>query len=61
MTDIYCTSFCNFGHSLKTGRPIGHECFVLDPKMLQRERAGEHVPNIVKEPRQEVKGKKGNQ
>lgn len=57
-TGIYCTSFCNFGHSLKTGRPIGHECYILDPKALQAERDGTYVPNIIREPRQLVIGRK---
>jgi hypothetical protein len=37
---FYVTSFCNFAHSLKTGRPIGHECYILPPKGLQAERDG---------------------
>jgi hypothetical protein len=38
---IFCTSFCNHGHDLKTGRPIDHECYVLNPKALQAERGGD--------------------
>jgi hypothetical protein len=38
---IYCTSFCNQGHDLQTGRPINHECIVLPPKALQAERDGD--------------------
>ena len=34
---IYCTSFCNFGHDLDTGRPIGHECYVIWPSLLKAE------------------------
>lgn len=39
--DIYCTSFCNRGHDLSTGRPIDHECYVLNPKALQAECDGD--------------------
>lgn len=35
---IYCTSFCNSGHDLKTGRPIEHECYIIPPKLLRAER-----------------------
>lgn len=38
--DVYCTSFCNFGHSTKTGRPIGHECYIIPPSMLKIEMEG---------------------
>jgi hypothetical protein len=34
---FYVTTFCNFAHWLKTGRPIGHECYILPPKDLKRE------------------------
>lgn len=35
---IYCTSFCNYGHAIATGRPVGHECYVIPPKLLIAER-----------------------
>ena len=55
---VYCTSFCNFGHRLDTGRPVGHECYILDPKKLQAEARGESVEGrMVKEPVQVVKGR----
>lgn len=38
MGAYYCTSFCNFAHSLKTGRPIGHECYIIPPAALRIER-----------------------
>jgi hypothetical protein len=41
---IYCTSFCNFGHYTDTGRPIGHECYVIPPKLLELEMMGEPWP-----------------
>lgn len=59
--DWYVTTFCNHPHSLKTGRPLGHECYVLDPKKLKIEAFGdvaEIKDGIVKEPRQIVNGRK---
>jgi hypothetical protein len=38
---IYCTTFCNRAHNVKTGRPIDHECYILPPAALQAERAGD--------------------
>ena len=35
---VYRTSFCNFGHNLKTGRPVGHECYIIPPELLRAER-----------------------
>jgi hypothetical protein len=37
----FCTSFCNFAHYQDTGRPIGHECYVIAPKALAEEMRGE--------------------
>lgn len=37
---FYVTTFCNFAHRLKDGKPIEHECYVLRPKSLQLEREG---------------------
>ncbi len=39
--EIYCTSYCNHGHFVKTGRPVGHECRVIPPKALEAERSGD--------------------
>lgn len=39
----FVTSFCNFPHRLSDGKPINHECFVLDPKGLAAERAGDFM------------------
>lgn len=56
--EIYCTSFCNFGHWRDTGRPVGHECYVLLPSVMERERNGERdLPSIVREPRRIVIGR----
>ena len=38
---VFCSTFCNSGHSIKTGRPIGHQCRVIPPKALALERAGD--------------------
>jgi len=38
---IYCTSYCNKGHRLHDGKPVGHECHVLPSKALASERAGD--------------------
>jgi hypothetical protein len=39
---IYVTSFYNWAHNLKTGRPIGHECYIIPPAALQAEIAGDY-------------------
>ena len=58
MAKIYCTTFCNKGHRLDNGRPVAHECYVLDPKKLQAEARGEEIEgSIVKEPRLVVRGR----
>lgn len=38
---FYCTSFCNQAHRLRDGKPIDHECYVINPKALAAERAGD--------------------
>jgi len=45
---IYCTSFCNFGHYLDTGRPIGHECYIIPPRFLQMEREDKPWPEAAR-------------
>jgi hypothetical protein len=40
--DMYATTYCNRPHDVTTGRPIGHECYILSPKGLQAERRGDH-------------------
>lgn len=37
---IYCTTYCNFGHRLSDGKPLWHECYILPPKALAAEKAG---------------------
>lgn len=36
----YCTTYCNQPHSLSTGRPLNHECYVLPPHALALEQRG---------------------
>lgn len=38
--DVWCTSYCNHGHHMRTGKPIGHRCYVLPPAALRFEREG---------------------
>jgi hypothetical protein len=38
MPDYFVTSFCNFPHRLRDGKPVEHECYVLRPRSLQLER-----------------------
>lgn len=39
---VYCTTYCNKGHVVKTGYPVGHECHVLPPEALASEMAGDY-------------------
>jgi len=39
MSGIYCTTYCNQGHDLRTGHPVGHECRIIPPAALAAERA----------------------
>jgi len=34
---LYVTTFCNFAHCTKTGKPINHECYVIPPRLLRAE------------------------
>jgi len=38
---IYCTTYCNRGHVVRTGRPVGYCCRVIPPKALRAEMAGD--------------------
>lgn len=40
--EIYCSTYCNFGHRMKDGRPVEHECRVIPPAALRAERAGDY-------------------
>jgi hypothetical protein len=51
---LYTTAFCNRAHRLRDGKPVGHECYVLDPAKLRLESehgAGAVEGSIVREPR----------
>lgn len=39
---FFVTSFCNFAHRLSDGKPIKHECWILNPAALQAEREGDY-------------------
>lgn len=39
---FYVTTYCNRAHSLKTGRPIGHECYTIPVAALRAEREGNY-------------------
>lgn len=38
----YISTYCNFGHDVKTGKPIDHECVIIPPKALAAEMAGDY-------------------
>jgi hypothetical protein len=59
--DFYTTTFCNKPHRLTTGRPIGHECYILDPKKLGVEYLGgvsRIQGSIIKQPPRIVRGRR---
>ena len=43
---IYVTTYCNFAHDVKTGKPIEHECIIIPPKALAAEMAGDYEAAI---------------
>ena len=38
--EVYCTTYCNFGHDVETGEPVDHECYPIPPEALEAEMAG---------------------
>lgn len=57
---FYVSTYCNFPHSKKTGRPIGHECRVIPPSALKAEMAGDYekaIDILGSTSRQTVKGR----
>jgi hypothetical protein len=40
-SEVYATTFCNRGHYMATGRPIGHECRIIPPAALRAEYDGD--------------------
>lgn len=39
---IYCSTYCNFGHYVDTGRPVSHECRIIPPHALALEMEGDY-------------------
>ena len=53
----YVTTFCNRAHWLHTGRPVGHACYILQPRKLQAEANGEELEgSMIRQPPTEVRG-----
>ncbi len=44
---VYCSSYCNKGHRLSDGKPVGHECRIIPPTALKAERAGDYERAIA--------------
>src|SRR5512147_186638 len=36
--ETWCSTYCNRGHKMATGRPVGHECYIIPPRLLRLER-----------------------
>lgn len=53
----FFTTFCNMVHDRVDGKPIEHNCFILDPESLALEAAGrfKDIEEIVKLPRTEMR------
>jgi hypothetical protein len=43
---VYCTTYCNFGHRVSDGMPVGHECRILPPAALVAEVAND-IPRAI--------------
>lgn len=43
---LYASTYCNAGHRLDTGRPVGHECRTIPPAVLELERA-DRIPEAL--------------
>lgn len=39
--EVWCSTFCNCGHWMRTGRPIKHHCRILPPSSMRAERDGD--------------------
>lgn len=37
LDEVYATTFCNQGHRLRDGKPVGHNCYILDAGVLETE------------------------
>lgn len=41
MADVYyCTTYCNQSHTVDSGHPLNHECYILPPRALRLEMEG---------------------
>lgn len=38
----YVTTYCNRSHDVKTGKPIGHNCYILPPAAIRAEMRGDY-------------------
>lgn len=60
----YVTTFCNFAHRIVDGKPIGHECYVIDPRLISSEAAwgtwSEQVRNRWARTRKTHRGVRGS-
>jgi len=45
----YASTFCNFNHRMSDGKPIGHECYVIDSRLLEAELATGEWPEAIAE------------
>ncbi len=39
--EVWCSTFCNRGHRMRSGHPIKHECRIIPPSALRAERDGD--------------------
>ena len=57
---FYVSTYCNFAHYVRTGRPIDHECRVIPPAALRAEMADDFdtaIEIMRGTPRQVVRGR----
>ncbi len=40
---IYVSTYCNFQHRVKDGKPIEHECSIIPPRALRAEMDGNYT------------------
>ena len=41
MSAYYVSTYCNFAHRVKDGKPIAHECRIIPPAALKAEMDGD--------------------
>lgn len=41
MGNFYVSTYCNFTHRVRDGKPVEHECRIIPPAALKAEMAGE--------------------